>query len=946
MRKAANLRTEGTGREAATENKDSTMSGFGGFAPISSSNTIHQPAIQPGVNARPQNIQNEPPREAPAGNLGGNAAAQELVRSLDVLLARAGKAAGQAVDEAALAKIVKGAKFDKATVASLRATAKAANEAMRTLDTFTGTDFARAMVRDPETGVVSWDEKRYAGKAVRDALDKQQKLSDTLSKLLNDLPAKATAEQQAALEEAMLQCDRRIGEVETVILELTEIAEKGLYGMDDKTRERLDRRMTDLAGEKALEMHDRSLALQTFRDQLAPVVDRLDRLAAHPGEAVPKNDLLGFRRAIGEAQNAIANAAKNGFVRIPKADGGTRDLFVDRSFLDEAAKLLGEAEAKLGKLRESAARDLRRRFVLKDAALPSVEILQPKFAARLRELGTTPERKRQVAAVADLATDLDKLRKALLSYADKPSGSNKSAVLNALDDFRDDDRTADWKAGLDFLLSANQSAQAERDPELHAALDAFKAVFSFGKTMKGLVRKLETLVWNTEVLMDHLASLSNRAKSSDQLGGADAVRAVFFGEGSFTTLVESRVHGYADGDIDPALDDRNVAESRPLGSGGFNAVDLVTFKDGTKRVFKPEFAGRMAAENCPILNGINSKQELTRINRAVNRTADALGLGDVMVKTTAGVHGGVFGMYMEAAPGVEGRQLARNAYPVYGADGNQISLGTDEIKALPADQRKLVRGRMMRQFNRLQWFDVITGQGDRHPANYMVQVKPDLTVDVKAIDNDASFGATRTGISTYRLNPAKAKKYMERVRNLSIAYGTKSALAVNEVTHDPGFKKLRDGSIEVDISKAKSALTVSGLYETTAFHLISVPDEMDYELYERLMQLRRGPDRDALLKDWADKLGARSQQYRFAVTRLDEAIARAEQLKNDGKVYRAEDWEGDEVQNRILNAPFPQNPTAEILGQAPKNQQGRTLVADYQYMMAGSLYVRDFGKWE
>ena len=115
------------------------MSGLGGFAPISN-NTVHQPAIQPGTNAQPQNIQNarnEPPQNAPAGNA-DEARAQSFVRSLDVLLSRAGKAAGQAVDEAALAQIVKGAKFDKATVASLRATAKAANDAMRALDGFSG----------------------------------------------------------------------------------------------------------------------------------------------------------------------------------------------------------------------------------------------------------------------------------------------------------------------------------------------------------------------------------------------------------------------------------------------------------------------------------------------------------------------------------------------------------------------------------------------------------------------------------------------------------------------------------------------------------------------------------------------------------------------------------------------------------------------------------------
>lgn len=37
---------------------------------------------------------------------------------------------------------------------------------------------------------------------------------------------------------------------------------------------------------------------------------------------------------------------------------------------------------------------------------------------------------------------------------------------------------------------------------------------------------------------------------------------------------------------------------------------------------------------------------------------------------------------------------------------------------------------------------------------------------------------------------------------------------------------------------------------------------------------------------------------------------------------------------------------AEISGQAPKAQIGRTLIADYKYQMAGNLYVRDFDSWE
>ncbi len=920
------------------------MSGFGGFAPISNNSTVNQPAIQPGGVEPPPNAPapNEPPQEAPAGVPGGDAAAKELVRSLDVLLARAGKAAGRTVDEAAIAKLAKGAKFDKATADSLRAMAKDANEAMRALDSFTGEDFANAMEVNQDTGVVDWNHYSYAAKAVQKALDKQQALSDALTKLLNDLPANATADQQAALEEAMLQCDRRIGEIETVILELTNIAKDGVDNVDEKQQATLDRRVADLADEKALQMHDRSQAIAAFQRQLAPVLKQLDDFDAHP------------------EQPATKGAAKSGVVRIPKTGGGTRELFVDRSFLDEAAKLLGEAEAKLRKLRESAALDLRRRFVRKDVGFPSVDLLQPKFAARLRQFGTTPEEQRKCAAIADLVEGIEKFRKALFAYAEKPSGSNKNAALSALEDLRDDDVNTAWHEGLDFLTGANVPAALKRDDELCDAFQKFRFAFLDDKSLKTLKRQFEDIALCTYVIMDHLQALAARAKSSAELGGSGAVRAVFFGEGSFTTLVESRVHGYADGDIDPALDDRNVVESRQLGSGGFNTVELVTFKDGTKRVFKPEFAGRLAAENSPILTGLvgqlDSKQELTRINRAVNRTADALGLGDVMVGTTAGTHNGVFGMYMELAPGVEARRLARDVGPRFDAEGNKISLGTDEIKALPPDQRRLVRGRMMRQLNRLHWFDAITGQGDRHNANYMVQVKPDLTVVVKAIDNDASFGATRTGLTKFLLPPAMAEDYTKRVGALSLAYGTKSKLALDAATKgDPGYRKLKDGSIEIDVSKAKSPLTVCGLYNTTAFHQATVPDEMDYELCEKLKGLKTGPEREALLKDWADRLGGpRSQQYLNAKTRLDEAIACAERLEGEGKVYRDEDWESDAVQKRILEAELPQNLTFEssqnLIGgtivQAPTGNAGRTLVADYQYLMAGNLYVRDFGKWE
>lgn len=156
------------------------MSGFGNFAPLHNNgirnagiplpgNVQNAQGVQNAQNAQNGNVQGNPPQVAPAVN-DGAAKAQALVRSLDILLARAGKAAGKPVDEAALAKVVKGAKFSKAIVDSLRATAKAANDAMRVLDSFTGGEFADAMTIDHKTGVVEWDKNSTVAKAVQNRI--------------------------------------------------------------------------------------------------------------------------------------------------------------------------------------------------------------------------------------------------------------------------------------------------------------------------------------------------------------------------------------------------------------------------------------------------------------------------------------------------------------------------------------------------------------------------------------------------------------------------------------------------------------------------------------------------------------------------------------------------------------------------------------------------------
>ena len=77
------------------------------------------------------------------------------------------------------------------------------------------------------------------------------------------------------------------------------------------------------------------------------------------------------------------------------------------------------------------------------------------------------------------------------------------------------------------------------------------------------------------------------------------------------------------------------------------------------------------------------------------------------------------------------KSLARNAgrdrYTFY--DGPPFATGLPHYGHLLAGIIKDIvpRYQTMRGINRLEWLDIITGQGDRHPRNYMIQVWPDLT---------------------------------------------------------------------------------------------------------------------------------------------------------------------------------------------------------------------------
>ncbi|MBR1921417.1 MAG: hypothetical protein IJ829_05375, partial [Kiritimatiellae bacterium] len=149
--------------------------------------------------------------------------AADVVGQLDVLLLKALNGASGTVDAAAVEKAAKAAKLPKADIANLKSLAADAQSCLKELDRYSGKDLAAAMTKNADGNVV-WKDGNTAAEAFAKAQEAQEKLSSALADALG---AAKNFKTQATLEELMLQCDRRSGELESLVLQMAEIIDTG-----------------------------------------------------------------------------------------------------------------------------------------------------------------------------------------------------------------------------------------------------------------------------------------------------------------------------------------------------------------------------------------------------------------------------------------------------------------------------------------------------------------------------------------------------------------------------------------------------------------------------------------------------------------------------------------------------------------------------------------------
>ena len=824
--------------------------------------------------------------------------ASRLATKLDTMLLKAAKTVAKPVDAEALKATTAG--LPKASRKAIDKAALIAETAFQKIGKFSGRQIADALVKD-KNGCFVWNERTPVGKAVKAALDALAKLSEQLTKAINALPDDAPAAVQSALEEALFRNDRRTSEIETLVCEFADMAER--VWTDPEIISRLDKTLASFIPAQSLKMHGSEKIAADFRVSLAPLARRIDDLAAASKERqLSAGEAATIRRQLDEAANALAKAER---------DHVQRGTPLDAELFGAARGILANFKARLADVKRSVALRALNNFVAKTFSPPFVQLLHPKFA---------PLFKRLYPALSAAVEAQRQLREAALAFVENPTVENKAVMdsvalgMAGLKKRVDDELAllADCASSQEYDLEeltthqlqllAQDLPDAERYrctprlcEEFRTVLKAYAAApEKTADAMKLAYGKLGAIETQTK----HLAEMRRIVDERDasQFLTSKTLEAAFEGRIAVTTLVETRLNGLPDEDADPALDGANAVSSKVLGSGAANTVYQVGFKDGSTYIFKPEAPGRQGISTLQLSKGSYQDQLLVaQLNMAAQRTADAFGLGDVMTKTSVGAHGGRFGIFMEKAPGVE---AAKFGQIIKTAPGH---LTPAQIRNLDDAQYAKVVGGLMRKANRLEWFDLLTGQGDRHGNNYLVGVNADGSISLKGIDNDACFGKFLIGPGLFRLEGKHAETFKTQLDNVKKVFDPDADEGYSRFDADPGVTPCEDGSILVDITKIKSRELFHCLAKATGSHAVRLPDHIDKELYDRLVAMESGKARE----DYIAALRARlsEDQVEVAIQRLDGAIKHAKALNEKKCVVSTADWEKRDVQRKVAGPP-------------------------------------------
>ena len=706
-----------------------------------------------------------------------------------------------------------------------------------------------------------------ASKAVQDAIEAQHELSFALSEFNNKLAKskKVDAALQDQYTELQFQCDRRASEIHSVVFRMCDLAKQN-FGKKDKdidtqTKALLDAKFMELMSREAVLMHGTAEAFEsinrTMGDRLRPLAQKLDAFAADGSKVLTKAEIMDLERDMEDMKNAIAHVRLNGIDIRQDAKFGTMRTEVDKSLLDEMDKILSQVSEQI-----------------KNAKAISLERTVNAF---IKEVGESLSPKNPPGAGNIRDTD-----EFMANYT-----AAKNSFLETLGDFANGKLTANqFDSQIDDCINTFKTGDFRLVETNLRKCGVSEAV---AKDVGKMVGKLHIVKAHFKELMKSVA-LQKADKSDFGFATNDVLR-IMLGDVGLSNAIEAKIRGFKPGDVVSTAEESNIVGSKPLGAGLCGKTYLLTTKTGGELVFKPELDSRLGLDSMTYsVGGIyRDAQNAANLNLATQDTAKAFGCEDLVVKYSVGSHEGQFGFFMGKAKGYPAHEFTAKQ-KLDGGDGVPpgalLTVGNDE-------ERAKVQSSLARKLNKLMWLDLITAQGDRHNGNYYVSIdKVTHDVTVNAIDNDASFTTRQIGLQKYALDKKSADKFLAELKaECEALYGKGAGDAEYKarVENDPAIVRGEGGAVTVDLVKAKSPEVKMALANVMGVHGIIIPEEIDKDFYDKLMQMKGDTaERRAFLDSLRPRLSPEALEA--TKMRLDSAIEHAEELNRKGKVYGDGQW--------------------------------------------------------
>ena len=314
------------------------------------------------------------------------------------------------------------------------------------------------------------------------------------------------------------------------------------------------------------------------------------------------------------------------------------------------------------------------------------------------------------------------------------------------------------------------------------------------------------------------------------------------------TILEASLRGIMADQLELRAGDAILTDTRKLGQGAANTVHLCTYRgrDGEdmKLVFKPEVGARRGLDHL-CASGLGYRN------------------GARVMLPVIGSHDGQLGLFMEAAPGKTFFDIARGKPVCRMPDGKELNF-PETCRVLRSNGKlDAMRANLMRELSKMEWADVLSGQVDRHGDNYLIDINPQTgAVKITGIDNDASFGTRKAGMTVVDLSrpTPRQQDFLSKLRR-------------------EGYTIPPDGRI--DLSKLPDRL-LSETRQQFGFNQLFRPVFIDRDTFDKLTAIRED-DYRAMLAPCMD-----NEAVDAAVSRLKDAQRHAARLEREHRVV--EDW--------------------------------------------------------